>query len=196
MLIDFKENTATQRYFLMANTVVPRPIAWIATQGEVLNLAPFSYFTPLSSEPPTMIVSIGHRTEGTPKDTLRNLRNTKKCVISIVDETHFEAMHLSSKDLGPLESEAEAFGVTSQQLIEGYPLIPEGIKVAFFCDYLQEVELPGSKTIPVIVEIKHLYLDDQIITDKEKLKIEFDAIARVGRGYATLDHSLKIPVIP
>ncbi|MGC9351076.1 MAG: flavin reductase family protein, partial [Sulfurovum sp.] len=102
MLIDFKGKTPTERYLLMANTVVPRPIAWIATQGEVLNLAPFSFFTPLSSEPPTMIVSIGHRSDGTPKDTLRNLRDTKKCVITIVDETHFEAMHFSSKELGPM----------------------------------------------------------------------------------------------
>lgn len=196
MLIDFKEKTATERYFLIANTVVPRPIAWIATQGEVLNLAPFSYFTPLSSEPPTLIVSIGHRPDGTPKDTLRNLRDTKRCAITIIDETHFEAMHLSSKDLGPLESEAEAFGIATREVIEGYPPVPEGIKVAFFCDYLQEVELQNSKTIPVIVEIKHLYLDDQIITDKEKFKIECDVIARVGRGYAMLDQNLKAPVIP
>lgn len=196
MLIDFKEKTASERYFLMAKSVVPRPIAWIATQGEVLNLAPFSYFTPLSSEPPTMIVSIGHRPDGTPKDTLRNLRDTKKCVIAIIDETHFEAMHLSSKDLGPLESEAEAFGIATREVIEGYPPMPEGIKVAFFCDYLQEVALPGSQTIPVIVEIRHLYLDDRIITDREKIDIACNAIARVGRGYATLDYSLKTPDIP
>lgn len=196
MLIDFKEKTATERYFLMSETLIPRPIAWIATQGEVLNLAPFSYFTPLSSEPPTLIVSIGHRSDGTPKDTLRNLRNTKKCVITIVDEAHFDAMHFSSKALEASESEAEIFEIDTQGVIDGYPPMPEGIKVAFFCEYLQEVELPGSKTIPVIVEIKHLYLDEQIITDKEKIKIEFDAIARVGRGYATLKHDLKVPLIP
>lgn len=196
MLIDFKGKTPTERYLLMANTVVPRPIAWIATQGEVLNLAPFSFFTPLSSEPPTMIVSIGHRSDGTPKDTLRNLRDTKKCVITIVDETHFEAMHFSSKELGPSESEAEAFEIPTQKVIEGYPPMPQGVKVAFFGEYLQEVDLPGSQTIPVIIKVTHLYLDDKIITDREKIKIEFEAIARVGRGYATLDENLEVPVIP
>ena len=196
MLIDFKEKSPVERYFLLAETVVPRPIAWIATQGEVLNLAPFSFFTPLSSEPPTMIVSIGHRSDGTPKDTLRNLRDTKKCMIALIDETHFEAMHFSSKELGPLESEAELFEIPTQEVIEGYPPMPQGIKVAFFCNYLQEVDLQGSNTIPVIVEIKHLYLDEQIITDREKIKVEFEAIARVGRGYATLDQTLKVPVIP
>jgi len=74
--------------------------------------------------------------------------------------------------------------------------MPKGIKVAFFCKYLQEVDLKGSKTIPVIVEIKHLYLDNEIITDKEKIRLEFSSIARVGRGYAKLDEGITAPEIP
>ena len=74
--------------------------------------------------------------------------------------------------------------------------MPEGIKVAFFCEYLQEVDLKESKTIPVIVEIKHLYLNEKIITDKEKIGLEFSSIARVGRSYATLDKDIKAPEIP
>ncbi len=196
MLIDFEETTAPERYHLMASSVIPRPIAWIATQGEVLNIAPFSYFTPLSSEPATLVVSIGHRADGSPKDTLRNLRASKKCVVCIVDEDHFEAMHFSSKGLDALQSEVEVFDIATEDLIEGYPPMPEGIKVAFFCEYLQEVDLKGSKTIPVIVEIKHLYLDERIITDKEKIGLEFSSIARVGHGYATLDESITVPKIP
>ena len=196
MLIDFKEKTAPERYQLMASTVIPRPIAWIATEGEVLNIAPFSYFTPLSSEPATLIVSIGHRADSSPKDTLRNLRESKKCVVCIVDEDHFDAMHLSSKGLNASQSEVEVFDIPTKKMIEGFPPMPEGIKVAFFCEYLQEVDLKGSKTIPVIIEIKHLYLDNTIISDKEKISVEFSAIARVGRKYATLDESITAPEIP
>jgi len=196
MLIDFQEKTAAQRYHLMASAVIPRPIAWIVTEGEVLNIAPFSYFTPLSSKPATLIVSIGHRPDGTPKDTLRNLRETKKCVVCIVDEEHFEAMHLSSKSLEASQSELEVFDIPTRTLIEGFPPMPEGIKVAFFCEYLQEVDLKGSKTIPVIIEIKHLYLDNEIISDEEKISLEFSSIARVGRGYATLDKNITAPEIP
>ena len=196
MLIDFKEKSAPERYHLMASSVIPRPIAWIATQGEVLNIAPFSYFTPLSSEPATLIVSIGHKADGSPKDTLRNLRATKKCVVCIVDEDHFEAMHFSSKSLNATQSEAEVFNIPTQDIIKGYPPMPQGIKIAFFCEYLQEVELKGSKTIPVIVEIKHLYLDDEIITDKEKINLTFSSIARVGRSYASLREDIETPKIP
>jgi flavin reductase (DIM6/NTAB) family NADH-FMN oxidoreductase RutF len=196
MLIDFQEKTPSERYNLMANSVIPRPIAWIVTEGEVLNIAPFSYFTPLSSQPATLIISIGHRADDTPKDTLRNLRESKKCVVCIVDEDHFEAMHLSSKGLDASESELEVFNIPTQKSIEDFPPMPKGIKVAFLCEYLQEVDLNESKTIPVIVEIKHLYLDNEIISDKERITLEFSSIARVGREYATLDKNLTTPEIP
>ena len=195
MIIDFQEKTAPERYQLMANSVIPRPIAWIATEGEVINIAPFSYFTPLSSEPATLMVSIGHRPDGTPKDTLRNLRESKKCVVCIVDEDHFEAMHLSSKGLDASQSEVEVFNIPTKKMLESFPPMPEGIKIAFFCEYLQEVDLKGSKTIPVIVEIKHLYLDNEIISDQEKITLEFSGIARVGREYATLSESITPPDI-
>ena len=196
MLIDFQTLTTPERYHLMANSVIPRPIAWVLTEGEVLNIAPFSYFTPLSSEPATLMVSIGHRPDGTPKDTLRNLRERKHCIVSIVDENHFESMHFSSKGLDASQSELEVFDIPVETCIEGFPPKPKGIKVAFFCEYLQEVDLKGSKTIPVILEIKHLYLDNEIISDAEKITLEFESIARVGRGYATLNKTLPTPEIP
>ncbi len=196
MLIDFKDKVPSERYHLMAKSVIPRPIAWVVTQGEILNLAPFSYFSPLSSEPATLIISIGHKQDGSPKDTLRNLRKEKKCVVCIVDEAHFEAMHLSSKSLDSHESEAEVFNIEMQEMLENFPPAPKGIHIAFFCKYLQEVKLKGSKTVPVIVEIKHLYINDNIITDNEKIDLDFLSIARVGRGYATLREDIKTPKIP
>ena len=196
MLIDFQEKTPSERYHLMANSVIPRPIAWVLTEGKVLNIAPFSYFTPLSSEPATLMVSIGHRPDGTPKDTLRNLRESKKCVVCIVDKDHFEAMHLSSKGLDASQSELEVFDIPVQKCVDGFPPMPVGIKVAFFCHYLQEVDLKGSKTIPLILEIKHLYIDNKIITDKEKISLEFSAIARMGREYANLNKNISTPTIP
>ena len=66
MIVDYADKEPTQRYQLMAQTIIPPPIAWIVTQNEqaTLSIAPFSYFMGLSSEPDTMIVSIGHKTNG------------------------------------------------------------------------------------------------------------------------------------
>lgn len=188
MLIDFKEQTLTQRYRLMAQTVIPRPIAWIVTEDNAtVNIAPFSYFAPLSSEPPTMIVAIGHRDDGSPKDTLRNLRSTGKCVICMVDETRLEAMADTAEALAPEVSEAETFGIDTSKVLEGYPPMVEGVKAAYFCDYLQEVALDGSDTIPVIVKINHLFVSEEIILNKEKMHLKLDAVGRVGKNYARLE---------
>ena len=168
-LLDLKEKTPTERYHLMTNVIVPRPIAWVVTKGVVTNIAPFSYFTAISSEPAAVLVSIGHRPDGSPKDTLRNLRETKRCVICMVDTDHFRPMHLSAEGLDASQSELEHFTIPTQKVLEGYPPMPSGIKAAMFGTYLQEVDLAGSKTIPVIIEIDHLYVDEAIITDPIKM---------------------------
>jgi len=195
MLIDFQEKSPTQRYHLMTNVIVPRPIAWVVTEGKVTNIAPFSYFTPISSEPAAVVISIGHRPDGSPKDTLRNLRESKRCTICIVDADHFESMHLSAESLAASQSELEQFDIPTQRVLEDYPPMPTGIKAAMFGSYLQEVDLKGSKTIPVIIEIEHLYLNEEIISDPEKLKLSFDTVARMGGEYRLLGDELIAPKV-
>ena len=111
MMIDYATQTVAQRYALMAQTIIPRPVAWIVTEDSEgrVNIAPFSYFTGLSSQPPTVVVSIGHKSDGTPKDTLQNIRNTKRCTLCMTDESRLEAMHFSSKPLPHERSEADYF---------------------------------------------------------------------------------------
>jgi len=197
MILDYKDLEPNKRYSVMSQTVIPRPIAWIVTKDSegVVNVAPFSYFIPLSSNPASLIVSIGHRADGMPKDTLKNIRESKKCTICMVDEAHLEQMHFSSKDLAPKESEAEHFNIKLKELEPNFPPMVEGTPVAFFCQLLQEVDLKDSKTIPLIVEIKKQFIDDTIISNKESLKIDYSPIARVGKNYALLGDGIEAPEI-
>ena len=198
MLINYKDKTLNDRYKLMSQTIIPRPIAWICTEdleGNI-NIAPFSYFTGLSSNPPTMIVSIGHKSDETPKDTLKNLRDTQKCTICMVDEAHLKQMHFSSKELDDSVSEAELFGIETQKLLEDFPPMVKDIPSAFFCELYQEIELKDSKTVPMIVEIKAQYIDEKIIKDFEKLTIDYEPVARVGKRYALLGKKIEPPKIP
>jgi len=197
MIVDYADKELTQKYPLMAQTIIPRPIAWIVTQNkqDTLNIAPFSYFMGLSSEPATMMVSIGHKSDGSQKDTLRNLRETKKCTICMVDEAHLEAMHFSSKELREDESEATAFNIATQEVLEGFPPIVQGVPSAFFCEFYQEIDLKGSKTIPLVVEIKAQFIDDGIISDKEKITLDYVPVARVGKSYALLGKNITPPTI-
>ena len=197
MIVDYADKALTQRYQLMAQTIIPRPIAWIVTQNEqgTLNIAPFSYFMGLSSEPATMIVSIGHKSDGSQKDTLKNLRETKKCTICMVDEAHLEAMHFSSKELRENESEATTFGIATQEVVEGFPPMVTDVPSAFFCEFYQEIDLKGSKTIPLVVEIKAQFIDEAIISDKERITLDYEPVARVGKSYALLGKKITPPAI-
>lgn len=198
MVVNYADKALTQRYQLMAQTIIPRPIAWVCTEDEkgTLNIAPFSYFMGLSSEPPTMIVSIGHKSDGSQKDTLKNLRERKKCTICMVDASHLEQMHFSSKELDALQSEAEIFNISTKKILDGFPSMVEGVPSAFFCEFYQEIELKGSKTIPLVVEIKAQYIDENIIADTEKLTLDYEPVARVGKSYALLGEKINPPKIP
>ncbi len=196
MQISYEDKEFTQRYQLMAQTIIPRPIAWIVTENNgVTNIAPFSYFMGLSSEPATMIVSIGHKSDGSEKDTLKNIRQTGKCTICMVDEPLLEKMHFSSKEMESTLSEATHFDIETADTVEGYPPMIKGVPSAFFCDFYQELELKGSKTIPLVVEIKEQYISDAIISDREKITLDYEPVARVGKSYALLGKKIAVPVI-
>ena len=197
MVVDYSDKVLTQRYQLMAQSIIPRPIGWVVTECHgVVNLAPFSYFIGLSSEPATMLISVGHKSDGSQKDTLKNLRESKKCTICMVDRTLFEKMHLSSKELESGISEADTFDIALSRGQTGFPPRVVGTPTAFFCELYQEIELKGSKTIPLIVEIKYQYIDEDAIVDLDKMQIEFDPVARIGKSYALLGEVLNAPKIP
>lgn len=197
MNIDFNTLNPTDIYKLMSQSIIPRPIAWIVTeQHETVNIAPFSYFTALSSNPPTMVVSIGHKADGSQKDTLANIRETKVCTLCIANPTQLEKMHFSSKSLDANQSETELFDIKTQKLFEGFPPMVKDIQISYFCTLHQEIELKGSKTIPIILEIKHMHIADDIITSPEKLYFEVNPIARIGKSYALIGEKIIPPKIP
>jgi len=194
MLLNFNDNL--DNYKLMRQAIIPRPIAWIVTKDEVINIAPFSYFMALTSTPPTMVVSIGHKSDGSPKDTLANLRKTKKCTICMPKEEQLNKMHFSAKELGHNISEADVFDIDLTQKLEGFPPVVKGAPVAFFCELFQELGIKGSLHKPVIVEIKHMFIDDSCIINKEKMYFEYSPIARIGGDYSFLDEKIPAPKIP
>jgi flavin reductase (DIM6/NTAB) family NADH-FMN oxidoreductase RutF len=194
MKINFNKLDKLSRYKIISNLIVPRPIAWISTfsNNNSINLAPFSYFTPLSSEPPTLIVSIGHKKDSSQKDTLKNLRERKRASIVISTPQQTKALNATGASLEYGESEFDKFKIESETINRDYPPTPKDSKIIFFCQYLKEVELEGSKTVPVILEIDEVFIADNLI-DKENLKSSFtDVVARVGNSYYKLGDEIDI----
>ena len=64
--------------------VSPRPIGWVTTMNSkgVVNLAPYSFFNAVSSDPPMVFFRANgtHDADGGEKDSLRNVRETGEFV--------------------------------------------------------------------------------------------------------------------
>ncbi|KAI1143754.1 hypothetical protein F5Y05DRAFT_407159 [Hypoxylon sp. FL0543] len=101
-------------YKLLISGIVPRPIGFVSSQspdGSVRNLAPFSYFNLINHDPPLFILGFASSLE-TPKDTLRNLVESRECVINIISEDFVEAANATSVDSPYDVSEWDISGLT------------------------------------------------------------------------------------
>src|SRR5438876_794071 len=89
MKVDPRDTTPTNIYKLMVGVIVPRPIAFVSTLSAagILNLAPFSFFTGISANPPVICFAPMIRaSDGRKKDTLRNIEETSEFVVNVVSE--------------------------------------------------------------------------------------------------------------
>ncbi|KAI9172576.1 hypothetical protein HJFPF1_02082 [Paramyrothecium foliicola] len=101
-------------YKLLISAITPRPIAFISTRsadGKTTNLAPFSYFNLVNHDPPLFVVGFSSPS-GASKDTLRNVLDTKECVINIISEHFIEAANSTSVNAPYGASEWEVSGLT------------------------------------------------------------------------------------
>jgi flavin reductase (DIM6/NTAB) family NADH-FMN oxidoreductase RutF len=96
-------------YHLINAVIAPRPIAWISTVSAsgTFNLAPHSYTTAASQDPPIVcFVSIGR------KDTVRNIEETGCFVYNVGSHAMVERINRTSADFPPDISEFEWAGLT------------------------------------------------------------------------------------
>lgn len=176
--------------------VIPRPIAWITSvnlEGK-LNLAPFSYFNALCDAPPMVMFSVSSKkSDGTEKDTLRNIEETKEFVINIATLELKDAMNLSSKSFpyGVNEIEECYLETLPSRLVK-----PPRIKASpihLECRYYQSVQLPvldDKHTNRMIIgQVVGIHIDDNIIVDGKVDITQIKPLARLGyREYAVIDH--------
>jgi flavin reductase (DIM6/NTAB) family NADH-FMN oxidoreductase RutF len=113
--IDTATTSWVDSYRRLTEVVIPRPIALVATvdPGGAANLAPFSFFTVVSSNPP-FIAFAPHRMgrTGTKKDTLRNIELVGEFTVSVVTEEIAERVNACAAPLPYGESEFEHSGLT------------------------------------------------------------------------------------
>jgi flavin reductase (DIM6/NTAB) family NADH-FMN oxidoreductase RutF len=190
MIINFSNYLANQRYHVMTQTIIPRPIAWALTQStnESINLAPFSYFTAVSSEPALLMLSVGKKPNGDEKDTLVNIINSKKMVIHIASEQQADLVTQTAASLPYGESELATLSTNNSRLntinFDGFSLPRlEQCDIAYGCELYEIKPLGDTDQTLIFVEIKQVYLNQNIINidDNNRVKIYADKVKPLSR---------------
>lgn len=187
MYIDLTELSPNQVYFNMIQTLVPRPIAWVLSEhaNGKYNLAPFSYFSAVCSDPPLLMISVGKKPDGSHKDTRVNIEQRDHFVVHITSADQLEVMNQSSMTLPAEVSEVDELNLETNAFAD-FPLPRlQGSRIAFGCERYRIDEIGNSGQSLIFGEIKQIYIDDEVAARdaKGRLKVDtsrLDPIARLG----------------
>ncbi len=186
MHLDFATLKRPEAYAWMTTTILPRPIAWVATlstDGKT-NLAPFSFFQAITANPPTLMFVPVNQRDGSPKDTLRNLEATREFVVNVVPYALAESMNACAALLPHGESEFEAFGIAAAPSTHVRPPRVAASPVAFECALHSVVHIgEGAGAANVVFgRILGMHVDDAVLgADGLPDAAKLDLVGRLGR---------------
>lgn len=194
------ELSKQQMYKFLIGSVVPRPIALITSQSEegLLNIAPFSFFNIVASEPALLSVAV-NRKEGEMKDTARNILTTKEAVVHVVTEDNVANANQTAAMLPPDESELDhtTFTTTDSEMVS-VPSLNES-SIRFEAKLYQHIEIKNNRNENtsdlLLLEIQKMVIDEAIYhlenghIDAENVK----PVSRLaGNDYARLGETFTI----
>jgi len=184
MIYDPTEHPLLETHKLMIGSIVPRPIAFVSTLSKdgFENLAPFSYFNGICSNPPSIMFCPARRGyDGKTKDTLNNIRDTEEFAVNIVSEDFAEQMVSTSTDFEPEVNEFEVSGLTPEPCQRIAPPKVAEAKISFECKLNQIVpvgnEGPGGGFV-IIGTIVLFHIDDDVYEDGY---INLEKLRPIGR---------------
>lgn len=199
MHIDLSQLSTGQVYATLTQTVIPRPVAWVLSENESgsYNVAPFSYFNALASNPPLIVISVGIKETGDEKDTRANIKARPDFVVHIAHREQAWAMTQTAATLPAGQSELDELDLNLSDMPGSrLPRISE-CRIAFACTM---VEVKTIKTQELIfAEISNIYLDDAVVGQdaKGRMKVladKVDPIGRLGGGeYVSFGEIIDVP---
>lgn len=200
MQINPQDIASRDMYKLLIGSVQPRPIAWVSTVDAhgVPNLAPYSFFTAVCSDPPTIVFCPGVRRQtGLPKDSLLNVRETGEFVVNIVTESLAEKMNITSTELDHDVNEFEYAGVeAAQSVMVKVPRVAES-PIAIECKLDQIVTIsdqPGGGFI-VVGRVVYMHINDDVYIPDFKIDtLKVQPVGRLaGSGYTKVNDIFEMP---
>ena len=169
---------------LLVGAALPRPIAFISTIGAngIHNLAPYSFFIPMSVNPAIVGIGIGRKRDGGKKDTLINIELTQDFVINLVTEGLAEAMNQTA---GEYPIEVDEFKIAGLTPIRGdfvkSSMVSES-PINMECRLIQVLEYGEFPQINnfVIGEVIQVHIKDEFWAEGEIQSSRLKAIGRMG----------------
>lgn len=199
MLINCNEFSRDQIYFLMIQLVIPRPIAWVLSDNgnNSYNLAPFSFFNAITSNPPIVMLSVSWKDAHVRKDTWINISERKHYVVHIPSGEQVNDVSNTSTVLSHGISEADKFHIPLEK-VEGWSLPRvKGAKIAFLCEKYAIHEIGEDPQGLILGKINGIWIDEEIVSyNKNRIVIDPLKINPLGRlggdHYALLGEILTI----
>jgi flavin reductase (DIM6/NTAB) family NADH-FMN oxidoreductase RutF len=195
MFYDAVANTHGLKWDPFKALVTPRPIGWISTlcKNGVVNLAPYSFFNAVSTDPYFVMFSSGGR-----KDSQRNAEETGEFVCSLATYDLRDAMNRTSQHVGPEVDEMALAELTpAPSKLVAPPRVAES-PIAFECRYWRTIDLPGADGGPgthaiVVGQVVGVHIDDAVIVGDRVDVTKVKPIARLGYGdYAVIDEVFEL----
>ncbi|MFD2608658.1 flavin reductase family protein [Deinococcus taklimakanensis] len=188
---DLSALPAPARYKLLTATVVPRPIAWVSSldAAGTVNLAPYSFFGLMGSDPPVVAFAPGDRPDGTPKDTALNIGAGGEFTLNLVSAAQAQAMNATATDFPHGVSEAQNVGLALEPGVKVRVPRVQGSPAALECREVQTLTI--GRTRIILGEVLGLFIRADAVQDAERHHIDtaaLDLIARMG-GRGTYTHT-------
>jgi flavin reductase (DIM6/NTAB) family NADH-FMN oxidoreductase RutF len=200
MIFDVSTLNNQEKYRLLNGGVTPRPIAWISTRSrdDINNLAPYSFFTVASCNPPVLLYTQVTQRSGIDKDTLKNIIETGECVVNIVNADLLEKKNLTSTSLAIDESEFDLADIESCASIKVLPWSVKDAPIRYECT-LREVipvsDLPTGGTV-ILLDVKYVYVRDDLYNNGNINQNLIDSVGKMGGdvfSFTTKNVELKRP---
>jgi len=185
MILNLDRLSPGNIYFQMTQTLIPRPVAWVLSENETgtFNLAPFSYFNAISSDPAIIMLSIGKKPDSTDKDTRCNIVERKNFTLHIADLANLPALNQSSATLDKNRSELDGLDISLTDFqFSALPRIAE-CKIAYACELYEMHEIGNTPQAVIYGKVNAIYIDDNVLSvdDKGHVKVHAEKLQPISR---------------
>lgn len=185
---DPAEHPPMERQFMLSQMVVPRPIAMVSTRSPdgVANIAPMSYYLPITGDPMLLGITMGLRETGQLKDTYNNAMASGDFVVNVTTEVFRDRIETVAMEAPSDVDEYELAGWTPVPATKvTSPAIGEAL-ARLECEVRKVVDLgtPGrifSEVHLVIAEVVWVAYDSAVCDPSGRIDpLRLGPIGRLG----------------